>query len=91
MSIPCISFGIIVLNNEPFTRYLLRQIYAYAGQIIVVEGATPNARSIADEDGHSTDGTLEVLREFAAQEDPDDKVLIVTAEDEGHADGFWPG
>src|SRR3546814_20964861 len=25
------------------------------------------------------------------EEDPEDKVVIVTAEDEGHPDGFWPG
>jgi hypothetical protein len=24
-------------------------------------------------------------------EDPEDKLILVTAEDEGHADGFWPG
>ncbi len=89
--IPKISFGIIVLNGEPFTRYCLRQVYPYAHQIIVVEGAAPSAFAIATPDGHSTDGTLQVLRDFQRTEDPDHKLIIVTAEDEGHTSGFWPG
>ena len=86
-----ITFGIIVLNGEPFTRYCLRQIYPYAHQIIVVEGASPAARNISTHDGHSTDGTLQVLRNFQQLEDPDHKITIITAEDEGYPDGFWPG
>ena len=88
---PRITFGIIVLNGEPFTKYNLRSIYPYAHEIIVVEGAAPGAANIAGTDGHSRDGTLDVLRRFKADEDPDDKLTIVTAEDEGHPDGFWPG
>ena len=81
----------IVLNGEPFTRYNLRSIYPWAHQIIVVEGACKAAAAVADAKGHSTDGTLDVLRRFQAEEDPDKKLIIVTAEDEGHPDGFWPG
>jgi hypothetical protein len=88
---PRITFGIIVLDGEPFTAYTLRSLYAFAHEIIVVEGAAPGARNIATPDGHSRDGTLETLRRFKAEEDPDDKVTIVTAEDAGHPDGFWPG
>lgn len=88
---PRITFGVIVLDGEPFTRYTLRSLYPFAHEIIVVEGAAPGARNIATPDGHSRDGTLETLRRFKAEEDPDGKVTIVTAEDEGHADGFWPG
>ena len=62
--IPKISFGIIVLNNEPFNRYLLRQIYPFAHQIIVVEGATRFSAHASRPDGHSRDGTLEILKEF---------------------------
>ena len=36
-------------------------------------------------------GALEALRAFKADEDPQGKVTLVTAEDEGHPDGFWPG
>ncbi|MGE0479642.1 MAG: glycosyltransferase family A protein [Phycisphaerae bacterium] len=88
---PRITFGVIVLNGEPFTRYCLRSIYPFAHEIIVVEGAAPAATGIATADGHSTDATLAVLREFQRTEDPQQKLTIVTAEDEGLPDGFWPG
>lgn len=88
---PRITFGMIVLNGEPFLRYNLRGLYPHAHQIIVVEGAAPGARNIADAEGHSRDGTLEALRRFKVQEDPEDKIVLVTAEDEGHPNGFWPG
>ena len=81
--LPRISFGIIVLNGEPFTRYTLRALYPYAHEIIVVEGAAPGAANIASADGHSLDGTLDSLRAFKADEDPQDKLIIVTR------DGFW--
>ena len=35
-----ITFGIIVLNGEPFTKYCLRQLYPFAYEIIVVEGGS---------------------------------------------------
>lgn len=88
---PRITFGMIVLNGEPFVRYNLRALYPFAHQIIVVEGAAPAAAGIATAGGHSRDGTLKSLKEFKAHEDPEDKLLIVTAEDEGHPNGFWPG
>lgn len=80
---PRITFGIIVLNGEPFTRYNLRALYPFAHEIIVVEGAAPAAANVATEDGHSIDGTLEVLHQFKAEEDPENKIQIVTR------DGFW--
>src|SRR5688572_24531949 len=82
-SLPRVSFGMIVLNGEPFTRYSLRALYPFAHEIIVVEGAVPAAAGIATPDGHSRDGTLEALARFKAGEDPDDKLRIVTRE------GFW--
>lgn len=88
---PRVSFGVIVLNGLPFVPFNLRALYPYAHQIIVVEGAAPGAAGIATADGHSRDGTLTALRRFARDEDPEGKVLVVTAEDEGHPDGFWPG
>lgn len=80
---PRITFGIIVLNGEPFTKYCLRSLYPFAHEIVVVEGAVPGAAGIATPDGHSADGTLESLYEFKAEEDEEDKVRIVTR------DGFW--
>jgi len=91
MELPKITFGLIVLNGEPFTRYNLRALYPFAHQIIVAEGASPKAAHVATPDGHSIDGTLDILRRFKAEEDPEDKIIIVTAEDEGHPNGFWPG
>jgi hypothetical protein len=91
MEQPKITFGMIVLNGEPFLRYNLRALYPYAHQIIVAEGASPLAASAASPDGHSTDGTLHLLRQFKQEEDPENKLTIVTAEDEGHPNGFWPG
>jgi len=85
-----ITFGMIVLNGEPFLRYNLRSLYHFAHQIIVVEGACLSAASVATADGHSTDGTLEVLYDFKRREDPENKVIIVSARDEGYTDGFWP-
>ena len=88
---PKFTFGIIVLNGLPFIKYNLEALYPHAHQIIVVEGAAPGAKNIARSDGHSRDGTLEFLREYKASHDPENKVTIVTAEDEGHPDGVWPG
>lgn len=72
-------------------RYHLRALYPFAHQIIVVEGAAPGAVNIATPDGHSTDSTLETLIDFKAHGDPEGKLVIVTAEDEGYPNGFWPG
>ncbi|MEX2160732.1 MAG: hypothetical protein WD751_02365 [Anaerolineales bacterium] len=71
-------------------EYNLRALYPFAHEIIVVEGATRAAKSLATAGGHSTDGTLEMLHEFKRGQDPDKKIQVITAADEGYADGFWP-
>ena len=80
---PRVTFGIIVLNGEPFTRYCLRSLYPFAHEIIVVEGGHEDTRAVTTPDGHSIDGTLEALQRFKSEEDPLDKVQIVTR------DGLW--
>lgn len=90
MSKPDITVGIIVLNGEPFIRYNLRALYPFAHQIIVVEGACPGAKNISTSDGHSLDTTLETLKDFKSTEDPENKLIIITAEDAGFQNGFWP-
>lgn len=85
------TFGLIVLNGEPFIRYNLRALYPFAHQIIVVEGANYNSVHCATADGHSLDDTLKILSEMKEFEDPENKIVIVTAEDEGYPNGFWPG
>jgi hypothetical protein len=82
--LPRVTFGVIVLNGEPFTRYCLRSLYPFAHEIIVVEGGHEDARAVTTADGHSIDDTLEVVRRFIAEEDPENKVQLVTR------DGFWP-
>lgn len=80
---PRITFGMIVLNGEPFLRYNLRALYPFAHEIIVVEGAVQKAAAIATADGRSTDSTLQTLYGFKENEDPENKLTIVTR------DGFW--
>jgi hypothetical protein len=82
--LPRITFGIIVLNGEPFTRYCLRSLYPFAHEIIVVEGGHTAAVDVSTPDGHSTDATLEALYRFKEEEDPEDKLQIVVR------DGHWP-
>jgi hypothetical protein len=91
MPTPRITFGMIVLNGEPFLRYNLRALYPFAHEIIVVEGACHGAASAATADGHSIDGTLDTLRDFQRHHDPENKVIVVTAEQDGRSTGFWPG
>jgi hypothetical protein len=74
---PKITFGMIVLNGEPFIGYNLRALYPYAYQIIVVEGAALSAKSIATPDGHSTDNTRETIRKFQEKEDIEHKVALI--------------
>jgi len=81
--LPVVTFGIIVLNGEPFTHYCLRALYPFAYEIIIVEGAVKSSASIATPEGHSTDGTLETLYRFKDEEDPANKIKIITR------DGFW--
>ncbi|OGF24908.1 hypothetical protein A2331_06090 [Candidatus Falkowbacteria bacterium RIFOXYB2_FULL_34_18] len=78
-----ISFGVIVLNGEPFIEYCLRSLYKFAHEIIVVEGATELAKNISTHDGHSLDNTLQILEKFKKEEDLENKVKIITR------DGFW--
>jgi len=48
-----------------------------------VEGAIEAARHFATEKGHSTDGTLEVLKSLQQDEDPDSKITVISK------GGFW--
>jgi glycosyltransferase involved in cell wall biosynthesis len=82
--LPKITFGIIVLNGEPFVRYCLRSIYPFAHEIIVVEGGHEDVKSVCTSDGHSIDSTLDTLYKFKEEEDTENKLTIVTR------NGFWP-
>lgn len=82
--LPKITFGIIILNGEPFIPYCLRSIYPFAYEIIVVEGGHEDAKSVCTPEGHSIDTTLETLYKFKEEEDTENKLTIVTK------NGFWP-
>ncbi|MBN2592367.1 MAG: glycosyltransferase family 2 protein, partial [Sedimentisphaerales bacterium] len=74
-----ISFIQIVLNGMPFMEYVLKSIYRYAHEIIIVEGAVENCMFAANPDGSSKDGTVEFVRSFP---DPDNKIRFIQ--------GKWP-
>ena len=76
-----ISFGIIVINGEPFIKYNLENLYPRAHQILIVEGAVEKYRHAATPDGHSLDDTVRIIREFP---DPENKIKLI------QRDGFWP-
>jgi hypothetical protein len=82
---PRITFGFMVLNAEPFLEYCLRAVYPFAHQIIVSEGAYWASADLATPDGHSTDRTLEILKQFQAREDSRGIVQVLTV------DGLWKG
>ena len=76
-----LSFGMIAINGEPFIRYNLENLYPHAHEILIVEGAVEKFRHAATPDGHSTDNTVDVIRNFP---DPENKIKLI------QNDGFWP-
>ena len=87
---PKITFGIIVLNGQPFLEHNLLALYPFAHQIIVVEGATKAAAALARPDGHSKDESFEMLKRFKSKQDAENKLIVVSAGDEGFSEGLWP-
>jgi hypothetical protein len=85
-----ITFGILALNARPLLEYNLRALYPFAHEIIVVEGATRAASSLAQSDGHSADGTFAMLQNLESEMGLENKIQIVTASEDGYTDGFWP-
>ncbi len=76
-----ISFGMIVINGEPFIKYNLANLYPHAHEILIVEGAVEKYKHAATIDGHSLDDTVKIIKEFP---DPDNKIKLI------QCDGFWP-
>lgn len=64
-------------NEEEFAPLVLASIYDEVDRIIVIEGAVEN-RPNATENGHSTDNTLDVVKKFKAENDPDNKILLIS-------------
>jgi len=64
-------------NEEEFAEAVLSSLYNEVDRILVIEGAVEN-RPNATEDGHSTDRTVEILADFKANRDPDNKLVIIS-------------
>ena len=64
-------------NEEQFAEAVLSSIYDEVDRILVIEGAVEN-RPNSTEDGHSTDRTLEIVKDFKANRDPDKKLVIIS-------------
>ena len=76
-----LSFGMIVLNGEPFINYNLGNLYPHAHEILIVEGAVEKFAHAATSDGHSLDNTVDIIKSFP---DPENKIKLI------QRDGFWP-
>jgi len=73
---PRIIQCIQVFNGKEFIIEVLRSIYNEVDHIRIVEGAVENQVN-STEDGHSTDGTIELINKFKEEEDPDQKVHLI--------------
>ena len=65
-----------LFNEIDFTRSAVLGLYNQMDKIIVVEGSVGN-RPLSTSDGHSTDGTLELLEKIKKEEDPENKIVVV--------------
>ena len=77
-----ILFCMNVPDASPFIRCYLPALYPYAHQPVIFEGACPSAEAIGTPDGHFTDSTLETSHASKNSENPQDKLVIVAAQDE---------
>jgi len=64
-------------NEEEFIGLTLASIYNEVDRIIVIEGAVQN-RPNSTPDGHSTDRTIEIINDFKANHDPDQKLTLIS-------------
>lgn len=64
-------------NEENFAEAVLGSIYDEVDRIIVIEGAVEN-RPNSTSDGHSTDRTVEIISNFKAENDPDNKLIVIS-------------
>lgn len=88
MGKPDITIGIIVFNGMPFLPYCIEQWDNIAKEVVVVEGSTLWSKACARIDGHSSDGTLEFLKDVIKDKP---YIKLITAEDYGSRDGTWKG
>jgi len=89
-----ITFGMIVFNScsilpDNMLSLCIQNIYPFAHEIIIVEGATKSVNHYWDgnttsltKNGKSTDNTIEYIKMFS---DPDHKIQLI------ESCGFWDG
>jgi GT2 family glycosyltransferase len=71
---PKVTASYIVFNEENFLEYSLKSIYNSVSKIIIVEGCTEVTKKYANEDGSSTDRTVEIIKDFS---DPENKIRLI--------------
>lgn len=73
-----IAFGIIVCNGDDFLEQCIRQVYDFADQIVIAEGATDSWRKAMGwgDDPKSRDGTLHIIEKLM-KEDQDNKISLI--------------
>ena len=88
---PRVTFGIIVLNGEPFTSTPFARSTPSPTRSSSSRARLPGPGTSPRPTATPATGRSTRCAAFKAEEDPDGKVVIVTAEDDGHPNGFWPG
>ncbi len=74
-----VSFGIIVVNGEPWIEPVLHNLYEHAHSICIAEGATKNWKDTNNfNTPRSTDNTLDIIKNFP---DPDNKIRLATPDE----------
>ena len=74
-----ISFGIIVVNGEPWIKPLLESLYKHAHSICIAEGATKTWKETNKFiTPRSTDNTLNIIKNFP---DPENKIKVCASPD----------
>jgi len=77
-----VTAGIIAFNCIDYLNDAIKSVYDAVNQIIIVEGAVKGNEKYANVDGHSTDGTYELLTNIDSElYDPDDKIEVIIRKD----------
>jgi len=71
---PLITASYKVFNEESFLKYSLESIYPFVDRVDIVEGAMEASLGKANKDGSSTDGTVQLIKEFP---DPQHKIRLI--------------
>lgn len=75
-----ITAGILAFNCLDYLPYVIKSIYSYVDEIIIIEGAVKGNEKYS-RDGHSIDGTLEYLKAIGYVVDPLNKITVIVKND----------